>query len=57
MDPDRLVVVAVVLFLLGLSYVAAVVAFASAYLVPATLGYLAVAALLLVRLVPARKND
>jgi hypothetical protein len=57
MDPDRLVVVAVVLFLLGLSYVAAVVAFASAYLVPATLAYLAVAALLLVRLVPARKND
>ena len=51
MEPDRLVVVCFVLLLLGLSYVATVAAFASAYLFPATVAYLAVAAVLLARLV------
>jgi len=49
MDADRLVVVGFVVLLLGLSYVAAIAAFASAYLVPATVGYLAVTAALLLR--------
>jgi len=56
MDPDRLVVVCFVLLLLGLSYVAAIAAFASAYLLPATGAYLAVAAALLARLVTEKEN-
>jgi hypothetical protein len=55
-DPDRLVVAGFVLLLLGLSYIAAVAAFATAYLLPATVAYLAVATALLLRIL-ARRDD
>ncbi|ERH10281.1 MAG: hypothetical protein J07HX64_02053 [halophilic archaeon J07HX64] len=55
-DVDRLVITGLVLLLLGLSYVAAVVAFASAYLLPATVAYLLVAVALLSRVLAGREN-
>jgi hypothetical protein len=53
---DQLVVAGFLLLLLGLSYVAAVAAFATAYLLPATAAYLLVAAALLLRVVTQKQN-
>jgi hypothetical protein len=55
-DPDRLVVAGFILLLLGLSYIAAVAAFATAYLVPATVVYLLVATVLLLRILTRSEN-
>jgi len=55
-DLDQLVVAAFVLLLLGISYVAAVAAFARVHLLPATAVYLVVAAVLLVRIMTSKEN-
>jgi len=55
-DLDQLVVAGFILLLLGISYVAAVAAFASTYLLPATAVYLVVAAVLLLRVLTSKEN-
>lgn len=55
-DLEKFGVAAFVLAFLGASYVAAIYAFASVYLVPATVLYLVVAAVLLVRILTEKEN-
>lgn len=55
-DVDQLAVAGFVLGLLGLSYVVAVAAVASRYLLPATAAYLVVAAALLGRVLSRKEN-
>lgn len=56
-DPERLGVATFVLVLLGLSYLVAVQAFASEYLLPAGLAYVLVAVAVVLRLVVEREPD
>lgn len=56
-DIDRLVIGGFLLLLLGISYVAAVAVLARSLLVPATAGYVLVAALLLLRVLTRKEND
>ena len=52
-DVERIAVAGFILLLLGVSYLFAVAAFARAYLVPATVAYLVVAAVLALRILRA----
>lgn len=54
---DKLVVAGFILLLLGLSYLFAVAALAPGYLIPATAGYLLVAALLILRVTTKKENE
>jgi len=56
-NPEKLGVAAFILLFLGGSYLAAVWAFASTYLIPATIAYLVVAVLLVARLLTEKEND
>ena len=56
-DREKLGVAVFVLVFLGGSYVAAIYAFANAYLIPATLAYVLVAVVLIGRLLTQKENE